>query len=66
MLLVGEIMAKGEQLPISKLTEKDVVFIRLSKLPLGYLSALTGVTKVTIYRARVGEAWKHVKEEVAI
>jgi hypothetical protein len=48
---------RGESHPSSRLKIDDVLFIRRSKLPVGRLAAMFGVSRQMIRKIRVREAW---------
>lgn len=51
---------RGENMPISRLTEKDIVPIRQSTIGTQALAKLYGVGKRTIGQVRARETWRHV------
>jgi len=51
---------RGEQIGTSKLTSEEVVEIKASALSLGKLAKQYGVAKQTIWKIRIGGAWKHL------
>lgn len=53
--------SKGEHRPQAKLTEEAVRAIRASGEPLAVLAARYGVGVPTVYKAQVGETWRHVQ-----
>lgn len=57
------ITPRGEQLPQSKLTEKDVLLIRrkTGKMTQKELAEKLGVTRRTVGRVISGGTWRHVK-----
>jgi len=53
--------ARGRQFPQTKLSEKDVRFIRQSPLSDTALARKYGVGRATIYNARNARSWAHLK-----
>ncbi len=52
--------ALGEDHAMSKLTELQVLEIRVSGMSIGKISALYGISRSQAYRIRTGKAWRHV------
>ena len=53
-------MLFGEKMPLAKLTEKDVEFIRASSEPQRKLARLFGVSQTAIGKAKRGENWAYL------
>lgn len=52
--------SKGEHRPTAKLTDEAVLAIRASDEPLAVLAERYGVGQPTLWKARVGETWRHL------
>lgn len=53
-------MSWGEKHPTSKLTEKDVLFIRSSELSTRKLGAMFGVNQMLISKIKRRKLWRHL------
>lgn len=54
------ILQKGENCLLSKLTEKDILEIRLSKNKINDIASHFGVTRENISKIRNRKTWKHI------